>query len=75
MMVLGGIDESFFFLPSLRPLDSFSYLDHGFKLVHAEAQLGHAGLKELPEPVVLHQLDKDTEGLLLRHLMDRGKKR
>ncbi len=37
-------------------------------LIHAEAELGHAGLEHLPHAVVLHDLHQDGEGLLLRHL-------
>lgn len=50
------------------------YLEQILKLVDAEAQLGHAGLEQLPQPVLLHQPHKHTERLLLRHLGggDRG---
>ena len=43
-------------------------LDQGVQLVHAQPQLGHAGLEHLPHPVVLHDLHKDGEGVLFRHL-------
>lgn len=44
------------------------YLDHKFKLVHAQSQFSHAGFKELSESVVLHQLNEDAESLLFWHL-------
>lgn len=44
------------------------HLQHVFKLVDAQPQLGHAGLEELPQPVLLHQPHEHAEGLLLRHL-------
>ena len=43
-------------------------LDQGVQLIHAQAQLGHAGLEHLPHPVVLHDLHQDGEGVLLRRL-------
>lgn len=59
--------------PPLANCDSWHciwrfYLDHEFKLVHAQSQFSHAGFKELSESVVLHQLNEDAEGLLFWHL-------
>lgn len=48
-----------------------AHLQHVLELVDAEPQLGHAGLEELPEAVLLHQPHEHTEGLLLGHLRDR----
>ena len=41
---------------------------HCLCLIHAEAQLGHAGLEHLAHAVVLHDLHQHGEGLLLGHL-------
>lgn len=45
-----------------------SHLQQVLKLVDAESQLGHAGLEEFPQAVLLHQAHKHAEGLFLGHL-------
>lgn len=57
----------FIMLLHALPLLPF-YLKQIFKLVDAEAELCHAGFEELPQPVLLHETNKNTEGLLLWHL-------
>lgn len=46
----------------------FFHLQQIFKLVDAEAQLGHAGFEQFPQTVLLHQTHKHTKRLLLWHL-------
>lgn len=49
-----------------------AHLQHVLELVDAESQLGHAGLEELAQAVLLHQPHEHTEGLLLGHLGGQG---
>lgn len=53
---------------TLQTLLLVLYLEQILKLVDTEAQLSHAGFKQLPQTVLLHQTHKNTKRLLLRHL-------
>ena len=41
--------------------------NESIELVHTQSQLRHAWFEHLSHPVILHNLDKNSEALLFRH--------
>lgn len=51
-----------------------TYLHESLKLEELAVQIFKVLLEKVPEPIIKHDLDQNTESLLLWHLMKRKKK-